>query len=418
MATTFWLGGAPAVAQVSTFTVVDTWATNDIATLTCGSASVTFTVGATQTVSAVVAGLVSLWNASIAGELAELTATDNDPAITLTSNTAGVPFTVTSSETTGGDGTVGNQVDTTANGGPNAYDVAANWSEGSVPGAADDVVFQNSAVDCLYGLSQAGDTKTSLTQHNTFTGQAGLPRNNANGYVEYRPQYLAMDVTLANLGLGAGSGSPRFNLDCGTVQTTVNIWNSGTAPVTGVPSTLWKGTNTANKVYVNKGNVGIAYYDGETAHLDTLDVGFVTSQLTDSTVVCGAGLDLANGTVSVNGGTTKINGATQQINILAGTLTVGLVATVTTELLVTGGTCYYASSGTCTLCTITSGGTVDMRRDPRARTFTAVVMNGGGSWYDPVGSVTYTNGIDVLHTNLAGVTIITPESLTWTPSAP
>jgi len=91
MATRVWEGGnAPAVAHVSKITVTGTWATNDTATLTCGSVSVTFTVGGTQTIGAVVAGLVSAWNAAAAGEMAEATAADASPDITFTSDTAGV----------------------------------------------------------------------------------------------------------------------------------------------------------------------------------------------------------------------------------------------------------------------------------------------------------------------------------------
>lgn len=420
MATNVWQGNAPTIAQVSTFAVTGDWATNDTATLTCGSASVTFTVGVTETVGAVVAGLRSLWDASLAGELFELSATDTNPTITLASKVAGVPFTVTASEDTVGSGAIGAQTDTTANSGPNAVDVQANWSLGEVPTdtPANTVSLQGSGVSILYGLEHVAGTMAALIHQSTFTGNVGLPRNNANGYVEYRPTYWELDATEVQIGVGAGSGSPRFNLNSGTVAATVNVYGTGTAPETGVPAFLWKGTHISSVVNVNRGNVGIAFFEGEAANLIALNVTFTTSQLTDSTVICGSGVVWANSQLDIYGGNTTINSNSQNITVRAGSITIAGSATVTSELLLEGGTCYYTSTGTCTLCTMTRGATIDFRRDSRARTFTALVMNGGGTWYDPNGTVTTTNGFDILHANLTDVTIVTSESQTWTPSAP
>jgi len=101
------------VAEVQSITVTGTWATADVAKLTINGNDVSFTVAGTQTIAAVVAGLVAAWNASAATDVAAITAADASPAITLTADVAGRPFRVTTSETTAGDGAVGDPSITT-----------------------------------------------------------------------------------------------------------------------------------------------------------------------------------------------------------------------------------------------------------------------------------------------------------------
>ncbi|KKL84732.1 hypothetical protein LCGC14_1961770, partial [marine sediment metagenome] len=376
MATRVWEGGnAPAVAHVSKITVTGTWATNDTATLTCGSVSVTFTVGGTQTIGAVVAGLVSAWNAAAAGEMAEATAADASPDITFTSDTAGMPIEVTGYESTAGNGALGAQTDTTPNSGPNCWDSAANWSylgtTRSLPVTGDDMVYENSPIPCLYGLAQSGITLASLTRLETFTGTLGLPRNNTldanNPYVEYRPTHLEIGATSVYLGMGNGGGSGRFNLDTGSVQTDLNIWDSGTPLEAGIPPILWKGTHSSNTVTINKGSVGIAFFAGETATINVLNVSYAEFQATDVDVICGKGVTF-NGTVDIDGGTVEINSNGLTVNQRAGVLTVLGGAAISTTLRLDGGTCHWNSVGTLTLPIISGGGVLDFRRDGRTRT--------------------------------------------------
>lgn len=427
MATNVWQGNAPAVKEVSTFTVSLTWATNDTATLTCGSASVTFTVGGTQTIAAVVAGLVAAWNDTTneAPETAEVTASDNSPDITLTSDTAGIPFTVTSSEVTATDGVVGDQVDTTANSGPNCWDTAANWSLGAVPVATNDVVFENSSISCLYGLAQSGATLTSFKQFQTFTGTIGLPRNNtadvSNPYAEYRPTYLAVDVTSVYLGIGGGAGSGRIKLDTGTVQTDVNIWDSGVVIESGIPAILWKGTHASNTLTIDKGSLGVAFYGGELATILTLKVAYTDNQATDVSLICGVGLTLT--TQDIDGGVVTINNDGVTTNQRAGVLTVLGSAAMTTTLRLDGGTCHWNSVGQLTLPIVSGGGVLDFRRDNRTRTVVNCEVHENGSIYDPAGTVTWTGGIKILQSTFAnrrasgGVVLEMPESKIWTPTS-
>jgi hypothetical protein len=391
MAIVAWEGNAPAVKEVSTLTVTGTWATGDTGTLTCGSASVTFTVAATETIAAVVAGLVAAWNASAAPEIAEQDAGDNSPDITLTSETEGIPFIVTASEDTAGSGAIGVQVDTTPNSGPDAWDTAANWSTGVVPVNGDDVILENSAISILYGLAQSGVALASLTRHETFTGTLGLPRTNSNDtsnpYVEYRPTYLAISVTAADLGLGGGSGSGRFNLDTGSNQTTLIIWNSGTRVEAGVPSILWKGTHVDNKWYVNKGDLGIAIFGGETANFDDAGMGFITTQATDATVTIGSGITHKSaGVITIGGGVFSCLSDLENLILVkecAANVTVAGTATPN-AVTVYGGTYHWNHAGTVGFLILSDGGEIDFRGDMRAKGCTSIRLF-GGDIQDPAG---------------------------------
>ncbi len=395
MAKRVWEGGnAPAVAHVSKITVTGTWATNDTATLTCGSVSVTFTVGGTQTIAAVVAGLEAAWNASAAGEMAEVTAADATPDITFTmdSGNAGMPVEVTGYESTAGDGALGAQTDTTPNSGPNCWDSAANWSflgtTRSLPITGDDVVYENSPFPCLWGLAQSGILLASLTRKETFTGTLGLPRNNTtdanNPYVEYRPTYLEIGATTVTLGLGTGTGSGRFKLDTGANQTALSVLNSGTRVEAGVNSILWKGTHVDNTWFVNKGDLGIAIFAGETANFDDAGVGFIGAQAADATVDIGEGVtQKAAGIITINGGT--VNTLHDPINLVqtAGDVTVGGTATPT-SLSIRGGTYRWNHTGTANWLYLSAGGVIDFRGDMRAKGCSSINLY-GGDMYDPAG---------------------------------
>lgn len=421
MSIVVWQGNAPAVAQVSTFTVQDTWATGDTATLTCGSASVTFTVAGTETVSAVVAGLVALWNASAAPELAEITAADNDPDITLTMDAGneGIPFTVTGSEVNAGDGTIdAAQTDTTANSGPNSWDVAPNWSGGAVPVNADDVILENSAVSILYGLAQSGVTLASLTRHETFTGTGGLPRTNSNDtsnpYVEYRPTYLEISATNADLGVGTGSGSGRFKLDTGANQTTITISSGGSAAraEVGIPRILWKGTHTDNAIYINRGDLGIAFFGPDSANFETMGVGFVDTQATDANVYIGSGVThKAGGEITMNGGVFESRSAIIVIQVSAGVATVSGSATVTT-LRHRGGTYYPNTTGTLANFFLHGDALFDCRQDMRTTTITSTNIY-GGTIQDPMGTIPAATVWDCIFVRISDV-YLGVEHQDWT----
>ena len=408
MGTVKWNGDVVAlVAQVSTHTVTGVWATNDTATLTCGGRSVTFTVAGVETVTAVVAGLVSAWNLAADATLAEITASDTDPAVTLTKDVAGVPFVTTASEVTAGSGAVGVQVTTTANSSPNDASVALNWDTGVVPGAGDDVVLENSAINILYGLDFSGALLTSFTRRASYTGVIGLPRTHAAGYVEYRDTYLKIDCTLATIN---ASGAGRTKIDFGTVQTACIINGSGTAAETGIPSILLLGTHASNDLTINKGSVGVAFFAGETSTILTASVSYLANQSSDSIVTFGSGTTL--GTVTINAGSTLIQNNVTTVTQASGTTTITGTATAGT-LTIRGGTVAYRSSGTITAATVASGAVLDFRHDLRGRTVTNLDILAGAAVYDTHATVTWSNPAQLVQCSLNQVTLDLGTNFTW-----
>lgn len=207
-----WLGGAVARKQVSTITIANTWATNDTLTVTVGNKTITLTVGSTATVTQIATELVKLINAAgvssaslstgysadyAGGELVEMqdvTATSDAGVVTLTADTAGVPFVFTSGETTAGDGTATYAVATAATG-PNHFDNPDNWEGGSLPGDNSSIIFDYGAVDCKYGLTYMRDNTFGVEFIRTtdYSGTIGLPLNNPAGYPEYRQRFLQLE---------------------------------------------------------------------------------------------------------------------------------------------------------------------------------------------------------------------------------
>ena len=157
MATRRWVGKAKAVAQVSSVqvTAYDV-ATTYILTVNTKTVSVIAQGSANATASA----LATAWNALTFPEFAEITASSSTDTVTLTGDTAGKPFTVSKS-TSGGTGTMGSVTAVTAATGPNHWDNANNWKEGSVPVAGDDVIIDEGP-SILYALDQNAVTLTTL----------------------------------------------------------------------------------------------------------------------------------------------------------------------------------------------------------------------------------------------------------------
>jgi len=231
MTTIHWRGDAAAVAQVTRVTPANV-EVGDVFTLTVNNKSVSYTAAA-ATVADVTAGLTAAWNNSTAAEMAEVTAADDTTHITLTADSAGVPFTVSASTTDGG----GNDTQTltateiTASAGPLHWDTAANWVGGVVPANSDDVYLEQSEASIRYGLDQSAVTLASLNIAASFTGEIGLPRINssgATGYVEYRGRDLQIGATNLNIGYGEGDGSGSMRIDTGANQTAVVVQNTGT----------------------------------------------------------------------------------------------------------------------------------------------------------------------------------------------
>jgi len=289
-----------------------------------------------------------------------------------------------------------------------------------VPVNSDAVVFEDSTFPVYYGLDQSAVTLASLTIKQNFSdsGVIGLPRNNDSGYPEYRDTYLKIGSTLIDIGGGSGEGSGRININTGSVQTTLNVLNSGTAIDSGVPAILWKGTHASNAVSIVKGDLGIAPFEGEAATVATLKIGYIDSVDTDASVICGSGVTL--GTVTKNGGELECDTSTAAVTAVtqyAGKTTIYGDTNGVTAATLYGGTMNYNTSGTLTTGIVGNSATLDFRQDMRPKTVTNCQRYAGSSIYDPAAIVTWTNGIDFLGCGLEDTTSEIGKHRTWTPSA-
>lgn len=397
MATRRWLGRAAATFDKWTITVANTWAAADTGTITINGKNLTLTVGTTATTAQIAVELTTMFNgggtfgaaysSTNTGdqypEFNEITATTSGSTVILTCDTAGVPVTISVSEVTAGTGTLSIAHTTTATG-PNYWDDANNWDGAAVPQTGDDVYIDDSDVDILYGLAQSAVTLSTLTIGSTFTGDIGLPKTNANGYPEYRADYLAISATTVSIGRGNGQGSGRLKIDYGSVANTTEIMATGSPAETGLEAILLKGTSITS-LEVHTGSVGVAPHGADTATITTLrNAAGAVQCYTAATIT----------TVNNSGGSLVLHKSPTTLNQNGGVVTILGSAAVTTAN-VRQGTLYYNSSGTIATINIAELGaaTVDCSGDISPRTFTTTNLYAGGRIVDPQQTITYTNGV-------------------------
>lgn len=440
MASRRWTGAASPIAQVTTVTISDTWATGDTITLTSGNGNdLVVTVGSDSATTDVAAALSAAFNATDATtslvddesrnvggqsipEFTDITASVSGSVVTLTGSTAGRPFTVTETVSTAGDGDAV-IAEATAATGPNHANNADNWSGNTLPVDNDTVIFDSGNIDVLYGLDQNGVTPAAIVRAMGYEGKVGLPILNeddpSNTYPEYRDRYLKYGNsgdttnTAIDIGQGDGNGSERFNLDSGTGQVTINVYNTGTAAAQNEYAFTWLGTHASNVVNVHRGQVGIAPAEDEAATVATLRVGYVDNQEGDATVFCGDGVTLTN--IETVGGNLTIDDATTLIDCLGGTIEIlsGAHAAINGDR---GGSVYYRSTGTLTTAKFGNGARLDFSRDNRARTVTNCEINTGAILHDPFRSVVWTNGVDLYRASIPNVVIDLGTHLTLSTS--
>lgn len=429
MATRTWIGGSEAISQVTAWVFGGTWESNDIVKVTIGTHTISVVTGSTvaATIAATVATALA---AATSPDFKEITWTSNSTSL-IGTGTAGVPFTctVSTTETGGGaadaqtiDGTTSSTgTDSTACSGPNFASVAANWSGATKPVNGDTVIFADTDIDCLYGLTDlAAVTTVTLKVYQSFTGNIGLaPMNGGdNGYREYRQRYLQFaGATLVSVGLGEGPGSQRMMFDFGsTVITVANVYNTG-SPESGEEVALFiLGTHANNVINVNKGYVGVGVYPGEASTVSTLRVGYRENLSGDSFVVCGSGLT-GPATINQSGGRLRTESDGTTVNQTDG-VHERLGTAVLTTLNLDGGQFLNRSSGTITTALVGSNGNLDHRQDMRAKTITNLSLYEGSEYHDPFGVVTVTNGFDFVRCSPDGKQVIwdVAPNLTWTPS--
>jgi hypothetical protein len=443
-----WVGGAKTVPQVDTITVAGTWATSDTVTVTINGQDLTITIGTDTTTDQVATVIKEAINgdtqtgtgdhtasplfADDAGqsisEFTEIVATVSSSVVSVTTtdtvnaNYPGKPFTMSVTESTAGDGTATEATATTATG-PHDANNADNYSTGALPTNSDDLVFDNRAgYSMLYNLSSLSAVAlTSLTVTNGFRHTIGLPEVNADvqttKYQEYRATYFSIQTASLDI-QGDGSGSERVKIDVGSATaTTMNIDSAG-RKLTGsneeayLPAVMLKGTNASNILRVTRGDVGFAFFDGESGHLATLHVG----PDNNTAVRLGDGVDITNATITMSGGVLLIDSTTSGGTIAVTDGTCNVMSAAHASITCDGGTVNYKSSGTLTNGYAASGGHFVFSPD-KSRTVTNFELTSGGRVSDPSKTVTWSNGIDLYRRGTGSSDINIGEHFTLTMSA-
>ena len=410
MAVVKWKGGAQAVAQVTTITF-SAYTSGQTYTVVINGKSVSYTAGA-STAADVSSGLQAAIAASGGAEFSTMTASGTTSLI-LTSNNPGEPTTITASATGGITATV---TATTAATGPNHFNNANNWIGGALPSAGDDLVFEDSSYGVLYALEDTtnyGD----ITIDSTFTGEIGLPVQNAAGYREYRPRFLKLgDGTSSyalTVGLGTGRQPPRVFIDANAADVAAKIYNSGNSATEETPIVI-KNTGSASTLDVYAGKVYIdADSAGDLANLRiTPDDGGSNNVyvLIDETVDAGV--------IVQTGGVLEVRGVASSIDASNNAKARFVLAAACPVIVVANGATVYweSTAGVTTSISVHARGSVDFARNGAAKTVAAAVLYASGSITDPLGIVTWTTGVDLLGCSIQDVTLDLGRSRTITPS--
>jgi hypothetical protein len=306
MAKRTWVGGTTAVAQVDIITAGATWETNDVATITLtgedGTTSSLDTVSGSATISTIMTTVTAAFNASVHPFFTPITASAGATTVTLTADTAGIPFYATATTTENGGGGSDSQTFVRAasvtNKGPNDWNTPGNWVEGSVPVALDDVTITGSNA-IKYGLVQTAVVTGGFLVSPGCSAAIGLPGKK----LKMAPSSFEHHGTgQAYYDISAAAISPRF----------VNTASSGTgqygAHIIGSAMTI---------VRVEGGGVAVALYPGETATATTIQTS-------------------GNGRAAAGSGTTLTNFKMDGGTGLA--LCAGTTATINSGAFTTGGT--------------------------------------------------------------------------------
>ena len=385
MSDNYFRGDAVPVQEVKTLTVGGTPAAAQVYTATINTHTVAYTaIGADTNITIAVAlQLLLSATATAPVEFDEGSwAVPTTAVITVTANTAGVPFTVTSSAT--GTGTLVTATTVNATG-PAWWSEPKNWSLGAIPVNGDNVYLRRSAQDILYGIDQNAVTLALLDIDGSYTGKIGLPDFNPLGYAEYRETFLKIGATTCYVGRGNFTGPGRFRWNAGIVQTALNVYGTGTPDADAPGAVDFVGTHASNALLVQRGTVSVALKPSVASTILTATIGSKDNPTNDATVFFGYTATL--GTLNMAGGTINVWNGLTTANIRAGTLTcsLGAYTTINNE----NGTVNYDTGGTLGTYTGGTSSLLDCSRIARARTITTAVFEPTSSFRDPSKTVTF-----------------------------
>ena len=390
MATLYFIGKSATAAQVGTvqITAVDGTPANTTYILTVGDQTVS-AVGDTD-VNTTATALAAAWNASTHAYFTGATAVAATDTVTLTADTAGVPFTATSS-VSGGTGTIGAYSATTASAGPNDWSSGDNWSSGAKPANDDDVVLRDSSVNLCWGLDQSAVELDSLTIEKTYTGKLGLDymvfatsvdgNTTVTTDVEYRPTELEIDTPVLNIrrhnGPGSANGSGRILINLGTVACEATVEDTESAATdAGRPAVQISATSASTNLYVESAPGGVGVGTERSTTTTTIGKVSVTAVSAASEVITGTGTTIT--TYEQSGGSNTLQAAatvTTCTNNGGDLLIDGAFLVTTLEVnagIVTANNVPAAGSAITTLNH--NGGKVDGSRSSQARTWATVQL--------------------------------------------
>lgn len=402
MATKYWIGRAASVAQITKVVFSSIVSTNTYS-VTINGKSVSVTATSTS-LGDLIDALVNAWNSSAEPEHREMTAARReDPSLSglqLTANTAGLPITVTASATTG----TATVTQPTSASGPNFWSAAANWSGGTLPAAADDIVVRDSSVSILYGLTDTNNY-ASLTIDASFTGQVGLPDQNPSGYPEYRTTFLTLGTGSAltiTLGNGVGTFSDRIRIDVQSSNVTCSIVGAGFQGSVQYPFEIRNpGAGSTVRAYAG----GLAISAASSGSVSTLEIiqrdGIqnppsvnVQSNITTTTITIYGGVLLLEGAV-----TTLV--AREQARVTVAKAAAAGTVKVSSQALVN----WDSSGGITTKLHVEQGGTINFGRVGTTKTVAACDLFASGTLLDPLDKVTFTAGVVLQACRIGDVTL-------------
>jgi hypothetical protein len=430
MTTTIWRGDQAGFFQTTTITVTGTWATSDTASLTINGKTLTVTVGSATTTSDIAEILGRMVNGSalkgnetrnatgdLFGEWSGITASYSSAVLTLTADSSGVPFTVTRSENTAGDGALGAPSTTVTPQGPNEL-AATNLSGGSLTPTNNTLVFQNSSVSCQYGLDQSSaGTWSEVDIDSTFTGYVGLPLIHSaspTDYYEYLERYLRVNATKVVVGAGSGNGSSRILLDLGSVQSAIYVHGTATSSDTGYSALKLKGTHASNTLYADGGTTDIAPYGGETAVINTATVAGSAYVRFFSGCTLGTLEVLGSGVVEIDSLAANTDITTITIRDSADVTVTG-TNDITTVYVYSG---MFRPLGTFTVTNVKvgAGGKIDTDGSTGTVTFTNTELEAKAQILDSGSHLVFTNAIDLGLGGLEDVTLKLGKGINVLPS--
>lgn len=381
MAVNRWIGGGAVTrAQVGTFTIAGTPAAGNTVGVTINGKNVSYTLITGDDTTTTASGLADALRAATDGEFKLITWTNDAAIVTATAATPGVPYTPTGAgsvtTTATGGGATNTHAAVTANSSPNDVSDTANWSAGSLPVGADDVLIEATDQPLLWNLSAlSAVTLASLKVRDSFAPQSASWVGNpvvhpTLGFREFRGSELTVQgVTTLEVNLNANAPAGAFQFNVGAVACALKVTGSGGSAVR-EECVFWRGTeNTANTIEVYGGSVALQpliYSSTGTAKCQTIKVINGTVRLESGAT--------ANTSASVQDSTLDTRATVPTLTVFgdASAVTVRDAATVGTLLTIDEGRVSWLSSGAVPVLKGGSGGVIDF-----AGSFTAVTVGSG-----------------------------------------